>query len=480
MKIYFATSESEPYIKTGGLADVAYALPKRLAALGHDVRVVLPLYSRIPLDLRNTLTYKKNFYLSMDKGNQYVGVFEHENEGVTYYFIDNEYYFARNEIYGFFDDGERFAYFCRALLEVMDEMDFYPDIIHLNDWHTGACAPIFNQYFRWRQEFSHTKVIFTIHNLKYQGIFPPSILQDYLGLGYEYFTYDGLEHFGNINFMKAGITYSDFVTTVSRTYAEELRYAYYSEGLHSLLLHRSHRIRGILNGIDYDEFNPARDEEIFEKYDVSSLEKKKKNKVELQKLLGLEEDPEIPLLAVVSRLVPNKGMDLLSFIFDEMMEEKVQFVVLGTGDKEYEDRFIELSHRFKGKVSANIFFSGSLAKKIYAASDIFLMPSRFEPCGLGQMIAMRYGSIPVVRQTGGLKDSVISYNRFSGEGTGFGFQNYNAHELLFTIKDALYYYRDPKLWHNIQRQAMQADHSWKNSASLYEKLYETLLEEGSY
>ena len=280
--------------------------------------------------------------------------------------------------------------------------------------------------------------------------------------------------------MEAGITYSDFVTTVSRTYAEELRYAYYSEGLHSLLLHRSHRIRGILNGIDYDEFNPARDEEIFEKYDVSSLEKKKKNKVELQKLLGLEEDPEIPLLAVVSRLVPNKGMDLLSFIFDEMMEEKVQFVVLGTGDKEYEDRFIELSHRFKGKVSANIFFSGSLAKKIYAASDIFLMPSRFEPCGLGQMIAMRYGSIPVVRQTGGLKDSVISYNRFSGEGTGFGFQNYNAHELLFTIKDALYYYRDPKLWHNIQRQAMQADHSWKNSASLYEKLYETLLEEGSY
>lgn len=479
MKILFATSESDPFVKTGGLADVAQALPKELAKRGHDVRVIMPLYSTIPLEYRNAFQYKKHFYLSMDKGNQYVGVFEYKLGGVLYYFIDNEYYFARNGLYGFFDDGERFAYFCRSLLEATEEMDFYPDIIHLNDWHTAAAAPVFGQYFKWRQEFSHTRVIYTIHNLKYQGIFPPNILRDYLGLGYEYFTYDGLEHFGNINFMKAGITYADFVTTVSRTYAEELRYAYYSEGLHSLLLHRSHKIRGILNGIDYDYYNPATDDDIFEKYDVESIEKKKKNKVELQKLLGLEEDPDVPMLAVISRLVPNKGMDLLRFVFDEMMEEKVQFVVLGTGDYEYEESFMDFANRYKGRVSSNIFFSPSLAKKIYAASDIFLMPSRFEPCGLGQMIAMRYGSIPVVRQTGGLKDSVVAYNRFSGEGTGFGFQNYNAHELLFTIKDALYYYREPKVWNFIREQAMTTDHSWTNSAESYEMLYQSVLEEGT-
>lgn len=476
MKIYFAASESDPFIKTGGLADVAQALPKNLAQLGHDVRVVIPLYSSISPEYRNQFTFLKYFYISMPKGNQYVGIFEYRLDGVMYYFIDNEYYFARGNLYGYFDDGERFAYFCRALLEILEEVNFYPDIIHLNDWHTGAAAPVFKDQFGQRQEFHHTKTIFTIHNLKYQGIFPHSILSDYLGLGDNYFTYDRMEHYGNVNFMKAGISFADYLTTVSHTYAEELRYPYFAEGLHSLLLHRAHLMRGITNGIDYDEYDPARDETIFAQYDALDAGAKATNKLELQKLLGLEEDAEVPMLSMVSRLVSNKGIDLLLFILDELMEENVQLVILGNGEEEFERAFIDLSHRYRGKVSSNVFFSGSLAKKIYAASDLFLMPSRFEPCGLGQMIAMRYGAIPVVRETGGLKDTVVPFNRFTGKGTGFSFMNYNAHELLFTIKDALYYYKNKELWQKLVQQAMQADHSWKESANQYVKLYEHVLE----
>jgi len=471
MKILFVTSEAAPFIKTGGLADVAASLPKALADMGHDIRVILPLYSTISLEHRNRFEFVKHFHLRMPKMNQYVGIFQYQEDGVTYYFIDNEHYFARSGVYGYFDDGERFAYFCRAVLDAACELPFHPDIIHLNDWHTGPIAPIFKDQYLMRPEFQSTKLIFTIHNLKYQGIFPYDLLGDYLGLSDDYFTYDKLEHFGNVNFMKAGLSFADYITTVSKTYAEELRYAYYSEGLHSLLLHRSHIIRGIVNGIDYDYYDPKTDDQIFAKYDFSTIEQKKTNKVELQKLLHLTVDPEVALIAMVTRLVPNKGMDLLSFIFDELMEEKVQFVLLGNGDYEYEQAFSHFAARYQGRVSSNIFFSNVLAKKVYAASDMFLMPSRFEPCGLGQMIAMRYGSVPIVRETGGLKDTVQAYNRFTGEGTGFSFSNYNAHELLFTIKDALYYYRDQKTWREIVRQAMLADHSWAESAKQYDEVY---------
>lgn len=471
MKLYFVTSEAAPFIKTGGLADVAASLPKALAELGHDIRVVLPLYSTIPLEYRNQFEFVKQFHLQMPRMNQYVGIFRYQADGVTYYFIDNEHYFARAGVYGYFDDGERFAYFCRAALDLLCEMAFYPDIIHLNDWHAGPMAPIFKDQYAMRPEFAGTKVIFTIHNLKYQGVFPYDLLGDYLGLSDDYFTYDKLEYFGNVNFMKAGLSFADYITTVSRTYAEELRYAYYSEGLNSLLLHKSHILRGIVNGIDYEYYNPATDDQIFAQYDHTSLDKKTINKVELQKLLHLQVDPEVPLLAMVTRLVPNKGMDLLRFIFDELMEEKIQFVLLGNGDYEFEEAFSHFAARYPGRVSSNIFFSNALAKKVYAASDMFLMPSRFEPCGLGQLIAMRYGSIPIVRETGGLKDTVVAYNRFTGEGTGFSFSNYNAHELLFTIKDALYYYRDKTVWPKLVAQAMQADHSWAESAKQYAELY---------
>ncbi|WP_459129113.1 glycogen synthase GlgA [Guggenheimella bovis] len=475
MKIYFAASESAPYVKTGGLADVASSLPKALAKLGHDVRVVIPLYSSIPYELRKDFTFLKSFYISIPNVNQYVGIFETVRDDVHYYFVDNEYYFARSQLYGFGDDGERFAYFCRAILEVLVETEFYPDIIHLNDWHTAAAAALFKDQYVQREGFHDTKVIFTIHNLKYQGIFPYSVMKDQLGLGDRYFTYDKLEYFGNLNFMKAGIAFSDFITTVSKTYASEIQYSYYAEGLHSMLLHKANMIRGITNGIDYESYNPETDDEIFSHYKVKNAHKKANNKVELQKLLGLKVDPDIPMVSVVSRIVSDKGMDLIDFIFEELMEEDIQFVLLGTGDKEYEDKFIEYARHYKSRVSTNIFFSESLARKIYAGSDIFLMPSRFEPCGLSQLIAMRYGTIPVVRQTGGLNDTVIPYNRFTGAGTGFGFVNYNAHELLFTIKDALYYYSQKDLWERIRTQAMNRNSSWDESAKQYVDLYHMVL-----
>ncbi len=476
MKIYFAASEADPFAKSGGLGDVAAALPRQLANMGYDVRVVLPMYSNIPHQLRKEFTYKYNFYVEMPKVHQYAGVFTYEHQGVQYYFIDNEYYFARNGLYGFFDDGERFSFYNRALLDLLIREEFYPDIIHLNDWHTGAAAALFKEFYAHQPGFEKTRTIFTIHNLKYQGIFPYSVLKDYLGLGDEYFSYDKMEHFGNINFLKAGLSLADFVTTVSQTYASELQYAYYSEGLHSLILHRANDIRGIVNGIDVEHYNPATDPDIFKNYDSEHIEGKKKNKTELQKLLGLHEDPDVPLLGLISRLTPQKGLDLLAFIFDELMEENVQVVLLGSGKEEIENQFLEFSHRYRSKASANIFFSPSLAKKIYAASDIFLMPSRFEPCGLGQLIAMRYGSVPVVRKTGGLADTVVPYNRFTGEGTGFAFQNFNAHELLFTIKDALYYYHnDVTAWKSIIKQAMETDHSWKSSAEEYARLYKELI-----
>lgn len=476
MKIYFAASEVEPFAKSGGLADVAAALPRQLATMGHDIRVVLPLYSSTAHQLRKQFIYQYHFYVEMPKVHQYAGVFTYEDQGVKYYFIDNEYYFARDGLYGFFDDGERFSYFSRALLDLLLREEFYPDIIHLNDWHTGPAAALFKEFYAEQEGFENTKTIFTIHNLKYQGIFPYAVLKDYLGLGDEYFSYDKMEHFGNINFLKAGLALADFVTTVSQTYASELQYAYYSEGLHSLILHRADDIRGIVNGIDVSYYDPSSDQDIFREFSIDTLEVKKKNKVELQKLLGLEEDPDAPLLAVISRLTSQKGLDLLAFIFDELIEEGVQFVLLGSGQKEIEDQFLEFAHRYRGKASANIFFSESLAKKIYAASDIFLMPSRFEPCGLGQLIAMRYGSVPVVRKTGGLADTVIPFNRYTGEGTGFAFLNYNAHELLFTIKDALYYYyNDPQNWKKIMKQAMTRDYSWESSAEQYAQLYEELI-----
>lgn len=474
MRILFAASEAVPYIKSGGLADVMHSLPKALARLGHDVRVVLPLYKQVNPRLREEFDYLGSFHLSMPKKREYAGIFSHSYDGVTYYFIDNEHYFFRENLYGEYDDGERFSFFNQSFLKMMDEVGFYPDVLHLNDWHTGVAAALFQDSYRWRQEYEDTRVLFTIHNLKYQGVFPYSVMKDYLGLEDEYFTYEGLEHYGSLNFMKAGINYSDWVSTVSRSYAREITYPYFGEGLHGLLQHRKDSLTGIVNGIDYEEYNPATDRELWVNFNSSFPERRLENKKFLQKSLGFEVDEKIPMLAMVTRLVDNKGLDLLTFIFEELIEDKLQFVLLGSGDRDIEKQYRFFQEKYPDRVSVNILFGDSLARKIYGSCDIFLMPSRFEPCGLGQLIAMRYGSIPLVRKTGGLADTVEPYNRYTGKGTGFSFENYNAHELLYTIKDALYHYRNDEVWWDIVKQAMDKDLSWRESAKIYEELYESL------
>lgn len=474
MKILFAASEATPFIKSGGLADVAHDLPKQLAALGHQIAVVLPLYSRISPVRRDDFKFLGSYRVSMPVYDEYAGIFSTELEGVTYYFIDNEHYFQRDGLYGYYDDGERFAFFSHAILRMMEEIAFFPDILHLNDWHTGPAAVLFRDSYSWKHNFKKTRVVFTIHNLKYQGIFPFNLLIDYLGLDDSYFHYDKLEHYGSVNFMKAGIRYAHAVTTVSRTYAREITYPYFGEGLHNLLQHRHDKLTGIVNGIDYEVYNPATDKELWVNYNASFPERRLENKTNLQKELNLEVDESIPMLGMITRIVDNKGFDLLLFIFDELMEQKLQFVLLGNGEAQLEERVKELQQRYPDRVRLLLGFDENMARKIYGSADIFLMPSRFEPCGLGQLIAMRYGSVPVVRKTGGLADTVEPYNRYTGEGMGFAFENYNAHELLFAIKDAVYHYQDPKKWWNIVRQGMERDSSWKESAGQYVQLYEQI------
>lgn len=474
MKVLFVASEVVPFIKTGGLADVAYALPKRLKEQNVDIRVVLPKYSAIPEEYKEKMEFVTDFEVKIGWRNQFVGIEKLELDGVQFYFIDNKYYFERHGIYGHYDDGERFSYFSKAVLEMMDKIDFIPDIIHMNDWHTGMVSLIFKDHYSYKEEFKNTKTVYTIHNLKYQGVFPPGVLDDLLNLNMSYFDEGYIEFFGNINFMKAGVLYSDAVTTVSRTYAEEIQHEYFGEKLHGVVQNRSHDLYGIVNGIDYEIYNPKKDGNIEKNYDLRSVNRKTENKTALQKELGLPVNSEVPMIGMVTRLADMKGLDLIERIVHELLEEDVQLVVLGTGEKKYESMMYELQHRYPEKVSATMKFDGGLAHRIYASSDMFMMPSRFEPCGLGQLIALRYGSIPIVRETGGLKDTVKPYNEFTGEGVGFGFTNYNAHELLYSLKYALDIYKDKTKWKNLVKNAMREDNSWKTSADIYKKLYEKI------
>jgi starch synthase len=470
MRVLFAVSEAVPFIKSGGLADVAGSLPKELLRSGADVRVVLPKYEEIPSEWKSRMVTIKEFSVPLAWRKQYCGLQTLEHEGVTYYFIDNEYYFKRSGLYGYNDDAERFAFFCRAVLEATPYMDFKPQIIHCHDWHTGLIPVFMKAHYRHRLLFRNVKSIFTIHNLKYQGVFSHAVLRDVYDLGDEYFSIDGLEYYGSVNCMKGGIAYSDAVTTVSKTYAEEIQTPYYGESLDGLLRKRSGDLYGIVNGIDYDEFDPMQDLHVEVPYQ-DSYENKRKNKTLLQQRLGLNVDEQTPLISIVSRLVEQKGFDLITRVLDELLHSDVQAVILGTGDYRYEQWFREAAARHPGKLSAQICFDESLARKIYAGSDLFLMPSKFEPCGIGQLIAMRYRTVPIVRETGGLKDTVIPYNEFTGKGTGFSFANYNAHEMLDSIRFALRMYHDPYHWGRIQEQLGQADFSWKQSASTYMELY---------
>jgi starch synthase len=470
MRVLFAVSEAVPFIKSGGLADVAGSLPKELLRSGADVRVILPKYEDIPAEWKGRMVTIKELTVPLAWRKQYCGLQALEHEGVTYYFIDNEYYFKRSGLYGYNDDAERFAFFCRAVLEATPYMDFKPQVIHCHDWHTGLIPVFMKAHYRHRLLFRNVKSIFTIHNLKYQGVFSHSVLKDVYDLSDEFFTMDGLEYYGSVNSMKGGIAFSDAITTVSKTYAEEIQTPYYGESLDGLLRKRSSQLYGIVNGIDYEEFDPMNDPHVEVHY-LDSYEDKRRNKTLLQRRLGLQENEHTPMISIVSRLVEQKGFDLIAHVLDELLHSDVQVVILGTGDYRYEQWFREAAGRHPGKLSAQILFDEGLARKMYAASDLFLMPSKFEPCGIGQLIAMRYRTVPIVRETGGLKDTVIPYNEFTGEGTGFSFANYNAHELLDSIRFALRMYQDPYHWGRIQEQLGRADFSWRQSASTYIELY---------
>ncbi|WP_432404382.1 glycogen synthase GlgA [Wukongibacter sp. M2B1] len=474
-KVLYAAFEAVPFIKSGGLADVAFSLPKALRQIGIDVRVVIPKYLQIPQEFKKEMTFLKSFNVKVGWRNQYCGIEYLEYDGIPFYFVDNEYYFKRDGGYNsYYDDGERYSFFCRAVLEMIENLNFKPNIIHCNDWHTGMISPLLNIQYRNNHQYSNIKTAFTIHNLKYQGVFPKEILGDLLNLRMEYYHPDALEFFGGISFIKGGIKYSDIVTTVSKTYADEIQYKYFGENLDGLIRARRNDLYGIVNGIDYDLYNPEKDEHIFLEYNSDCYERKQENKIDIQRLLNLPERKDVPLIGIVSRLAHMKGLDLILHVLDELLEENIQIVILGTGEAYFEGKLREYQHKYPQKISTQILFDESLAHKIYAASDMFVMPSKFEPCGLSQLIALRYGTLPIVRETGGLKDTVIPYNEYTGKGNGFSFTNYNAHDMLYTIKRALGFYEDKNTWKKIVSNAMNGDYSWRRSAEAYKGLYEKL------
>lgn len=475
-KILFVASEAVPFIKTGGLADVMGALPKELAAKGMDVRLVIPKYSLIKDEAKQQMKQVTTGIVNLAWRQLYYGVDEIDMDGVKVYFIDNEWYFKRDRLYGYADDDERFAYFCRAVLTMLPRIGFQPDIIHGNDWHTGMLGVFLKEDFYHDDFYKNMKFVYTIHNLKYQGIYPASIMQDIIGLPQHLFDNGNLECDGCVNYMKSGMVYADYITTVSPTYAQEITYPYFGERLDGYIRNNQDKVVGIINGLDEDAYNPETDPYIAQTYTSKDARAGKRvNKDALRKELGLRIKRGVPMVAMVSRLVEDKGMDLVTRIMDELVEDDVQLVIVGTGDWQYEEAFRDLARRYPTKVSANIMFNEGLAHRVYAAADIFLMPSRYEPCGLSQLIALRYGAVPVVRETGGLRDTVVPFDKYKNQGNGLTFPNFNAHELLFTAKTALGYYEDTALWDHIVKNAMESDYSWKRSAQAYADLYKKVL-----
>ncbi|MBY0097212.1 glycogen synthase GlgA [Mesobacillus maritimus] len=477
MKVLFAVAECVPFIKSGGLADVAGALPKELQGIGTDVRVILPKYQLIPDEYKKQMKKIAEFSVAVGWRNQYCGIEELELDGVTYYFIDNEYYFKRSQMYGDFDEGEQFAYFNRAILDSIREIDFYPDVIHCHDWHTGMVPFLLNEQYRDRKGYESIRTVFTIHNLQFQGIFPKGILGDLFGLDDRYYHPDQLEFHGNVSFMKAALISADKITTVSPTYMEEIQTAYFGERLDGVLRERRSDLLGILNGIDNDLYDPETDIALIKTYGPMDHKARLLNKKQLQRQFELPEEEETPLMVMVTRLTKQKGLELVRGVFHEIMATGVQLIVLGTGDREFEYFFSHMAAQYPNQCKVFIGFDEDLAHRVYAGADLFLMPSKFEPCGLSQLIALRYGSIPIVRETGGLNDTVKSYNGEAGKGNGFTFTNFNAHDMLFTIDRALSYYEDTASWNKLVENVMQMDFSWARSAKIYQQLYADLVKE---
>lgn len=472
MKVLYAVSEARPFIASGGLADVAGSLPVALRKRLIGCRVVLPLYEGIPAKFRENMKFITHITVPVAWRRQYCGVFESKVDGVICYFIDNQYYFKRDGIYGHYDDAERFAFFSRAVLEIIPHIDFKPDVINCNDWQTALIPVYYSEFYANRPGWENIKTVFTIHNIQYQGKYGPEILNDVVGIPQEAGSL--LEYDGCVNFMKGAIECANAVTTVSPSYAKEILDPWYSHGLDSILLMREWKLHGILNGISYDMYNPETDEDIAENYTSENSEKKVANKLALQREMGLPERKDVPLIGICSRLVSHKGFDLVKAVLEELLcTEEVQFAVLGSGDWEYESFMRDMADRYPDKLAFRCGFIPTLAKRIYAGTDIFLMPSKSEPCGLSQMIALRYGSIPIVRETGGLKDSV--FDSGLGEGNGFTFANYNAHDMLHCIRRAIGGYADSDGWAILRKRAMECDYSWKRSANEYIRLYKSLI-----
>ena len=473
MKILFVASEARPFIASGGLADVAGSLPKALCDSGNECRVVIPVYKNIPQQFREKMEFVRNFNVPLAWRNQYCGVFKICHQGVVYYFLDNEYYFKRDNLYGYYDDAERFAFFSKASMEMLNYIDFDPDIVHANDWHTALVPVYLNTFYRSIPKYHDIKTVFTIHNIQYQGQYGMEIAWDVLGIP-EY-QHPILEYNGCLNMMKAAIVQVNIVNTVSPSYAMEIHDPWFSHELDPILNMKGNRVIGILNGIDVAANDPKTDPDIYKNYDVKTLADKKVNKAELMKEMGLEPDENRMLIGMVTRFASHKGLDLVKYIFDDLMRDNVSVVVLGSGEKVYEDFFREMQYRYAGRVGVKIGFLPALSKKIYAGADVFLMPSKSEPCGLAQMVAARYGTLPIVRETGGLKDSI--HDMGTENGNGFTFKTYNAHDMLGAIQRAEGLYGNKPLWKDAMTAAMSCDFSWDKSAGDYVKMYQMIMQD---
>ena len=472
LKILFVAPECTPFATSGGLGEVIGSLPQALNANGCDARVILPLYECFPDKFKDKLKFITHFNVGLSWRNQYCGVHILELNGVTYYFIDNEYYFKRGSLYGHTDEAERFAFFSRAILDVLPYIEFIPDVIHSHDWQTALVPIYYKLYYMNRPEYIDIKTVFTIHNIEYQGKFDYSIMEDVLGISKE--EYPSIEYGGGINLMKGAIDYSDYISTVSPTYAEELQYSFFAHGLENIVIKNFDKMRGILNGINLISWNPATDKALFSTYTEKDLTGKTINKAELQSMLSLPVSSKTPVIAIITRLVKHKGVDLVKSVLDELLKQDVQVVVLGTGDKEYENFFEFLTDVYRDKFHAVIDFNIDLAHKIYAGADMFLMPSKSEPCGLSQMIATRYGTVPIVRSTGGLKDSIPDCGN-GDEGLGFVFDNYDPWHMLHALERAIGLFKDyPDKWEGLVKRTLNADFSWDISAKKYIEMYKGL------
>ena len=475
MKTLFVAAECAPFFKTGGLGDVAGALPKALKEKGTDIKVVLPFFTKMPQRYKDQLQDLFSYDVYVGWRKKYCGVKYLQMNGIDYYFLDNLYYFDRPELYGYFDDGERFAFYQQAVIELMEKIDFIPDVMHLNDYHTSFIPCLLKEKYRWIQKFSKIRTVLTIHNIEFQGQYDRGILYDLFGMGSERYD-DGSIRFNDcVNFMKAGILYADRVTTVSPSYAEEIKTPEFGAGLDVILRMESGKLSGIVNGIDYDTFDPAKDPALFANYDQRHLDKKIENKVQLQKYLELPVRPEVPVIGIVSRLTYQKGFHLLLQEMDNLLQFDVQLVLIGTGDPNFENQFRHFGEKYPTKTSIQITFDVTLAQKVYAGTDMFLMPSAFEPCGLSQMISMRYGTLPIIHEIGGLRDTVEPYNPITNEGTGFGFNIYESFYLMNAMKQAIELYQNhPDVWRGLMREAMSRDFSWDGSSEQYLELYKQM------